>query len=66
MSGRELADQARALLPNIKVLFMTGYSENDFADEGRIDHDVEVIEKPFRSDRLAAHVRAALVDYQVK
>jgi CheY-like chemotaxis protein len=44
MNGRELADPARALLPNIKVLFMTGYSENAFADEGRIDPDVEVIE----------------------
>jgi PAS domain S-box-containing protein len=60
MNGDELADRARRLMPNIKVLFMTGYSRNAFIHEGRLSPDIELIEKPFRSEDLAARVRAVL------
>ena len=60
MNGRELANRARALQPNIRVLFMTGYSQDAFVHQGRLDPDIELIEKPFRSERLAARVRATL------
>jgi PAS domain S-box-containing protein len=60
MNGDELAHRARRLMPNIKVLFMTGYSRNAFIHEGRLSPDIELIEKPFRSEDLAAKVRAVL------
>jgi PAS domain S-box-containing protein len=60
MNGRELANQARGLLPSIRVLFMTGYSEDAIVRQGRLDPDIELIEKPFRRESLAARVRAML------
>ena len=60
INGRELANRARELQPNIRVLFMTGYSQDTFVHQGRLDPDIELIEKPFRSERLAARVRAML------
>jgi CheY-like chemotaxis protein len=60
MDGSVLAHRARELMPDIKVLFMTGYSHNAFLRQGRLDPDIELIEKPFRSEDLAARVRAVL------
>jgi PAS domain S-box-containing protein len=60
INGDELAHRARRLMPNIKVLFMTGYSRNAFIHEGRLSPDIELIEKPFRSEDLAGRVRAVL------
>jgi CheY-like chemotaxis protein len=60
MNGRELADRARVVMPNIRVLFMTGYSQGAFVRQGRLDPDIELIEKPFRSDNLAVRVRTML------
>jgi CheY-like chemotaxis protein len=58
MNGRELANEARAMMPNMRVLFMTGYSQDVIVHQGRLDGDIELIEKPFRSEDLAARVRA--------
>jgi CheY-like chemotaxis protein len=60
ITGRELADQAKAIQPNIKILFMTGYSQDAIVHQGRLDPGIELIEKPFRQDALAARVRAVL------
>src|SRR5579863_3610047 len=60
MNGRELSNQARALAPGIKILFMSGYSEDAITQHGRLDPDVELIEKPFSSQQLAARVRIML------
>jgi PAS domain S-box-containing protein len=57
MNGRELANRARALMPNIRILFMTGYSQDVMVHHGRLDGDIELIEKPFLSEALAARVR---------
>jgi PAS domain S-box-containing protein len=60
INGRELADQAKAIQPNIKVLFMTGYSQDAIVHQGRLDPGIELIEKPFRRDALVVRVRAVL------
>jgi PAS domain S-box-containing protein len=60
MNGRELADRARVMMPNIRVLFMTGYSQDAIVHQGRLDPDIELLEKPFRSESLAVRVRAIL------
>ncbi len=60
MDGRELANRARALVPNIRVLFMTGYSQDAILHQGRLDPDIELLEKPFRSEKLATRVRMML------
>jgi CheY-like chemotaxis protein len=60
INGRELADQAKAIRPHIKVLFMTGYSQDAIVHQGRLDPDIELIEKPFGRTTLAARVRSML------
>jgi CheY-like chemotaxis protein len=60
INGRELADRAKAIRPHIKVLFMTGYSQDAIVHQGRLDPDIELIEKPFGSVTLATRVRSVL------
>jgi two-component system NtrC family sensor kinase len=60
MNGRELANEARAMMPNMRILFMTGYSQDVIVHHGRLDGDIELIEKPFRIAALAARVQAML------
>jgi CheY-like chemotaxis protein len=59
-NGRELADEALTLQPNLKVLFMSGYAENVALQQGRLGLNVQLLQKPFRIQDLAARVRAAL------
>ena len=57
MNGRQVADAARALRPDIKVLFITGYAENAVVGNGHLDPGMEVLTKPFAIDDLAARIR---------
>ncbi|HEV8240835.1 MAG TPA: ATP-binding protein [Thermoanaerobaculia bacterium] len=60
MSGRELADRLRRLRPGLKVLFVSGYTDESIANHGVLDPGVELLEKPFTADVLARRVRAIL------
>jgi signal transduction histidine kinase/ActR/RegA family two-component response regulator len=57
LNGRQLADQARATRPDLKVLFITGYAENAAAASGFLDPGMEMITKPFPVDALAQRIR---------
>jgi PAS domain S-box-containing protein len=60
LNGRELANRTRTLRPGLKILFMTGYSQDAIVHQGRLDPDIELMEKPFGRETLAARVRAML------
>jgi PAS domain S-box-containing protein len=60
MNGRELADQARQKRPQMKVLFMTGYSQNAVVHHGRLDPGVNLIQKPLSESQLANRIRDVL------
>ncbi|ABD86784.1 response regulator [Rhodopseudomonas palustris] len=60
MNGRELADQLRQQRPDLKVLFMTGYSRNAIVHQGRLDVGVDLIQKPLSQAALAAKIRSIL------
>jgi PAS domain S-box-containing protein len=62
MTGAQVAAQARALRPGLRVLFTTGYARNAIVHQGRLDKGVELITKPFSSSELAAKVRDVLDD----
>jgi CheY-like chemotaxis protein len=59
-NGRQLADEARRRVPGLKVLYTTGYARNAIVHQGRLDAGVQLINKPFTYDALAARVRSAL------
>jgi signal transduction histidine kinase len=60
LNGRELADEALTLRPDLKVLFTTGYTRNAIVHNGRLDDDVSLITKPFTFEGLASKVRKLL------
>ena len=60
MSGRVLADEARALRPAIKMLFTSGYTENAIVHHGRLDPGVHLLSKPYRKRELARKLREVL------
>lgn len=60
MNGRELSERIRAIKPDMKCLFMSGYTANVIAHRGVLDHGVQFIQKPFSINAFAAKVREAL------
>ncbi|SNT25650.1 PAS domain S-box-containing protein [Noviherbaspirillum humi] len=60
VSGAELAAQARALLPELKIIFITGYGDKTPLLDGRLDQQASVITKPFSVDDLARQITAIL------
>ncbi len=60
MSGRELVDQVKALQPDLKVLYTTGYTRNAIVHNGTLDQGTELLSKPYTIDELAGKVRAIL------
>ncbi len=57
MNGRELSERLTAIRPNLKHLYMSGYTADVIAHRGILDEGVNFIQKPFRSNDLAAKVR---------
>jgi DNA-binding NtrC family response regulator len=57
MNGAVLQEKISALLPEIKVLFMSGYTANIIAHHGILEQGVEFISKPFNMQALAEKVR---------
>jgi len=59
-SGKEVADRLREMQPALKVLFMSGYTDEAIVHHGVLDADVEFIQKPFTPAGLAGRVREVL------
>ncbi|MBL6453949.1 PAS domain S-box protein [Belnapia sp. T6] len=57
MNGRQLADAGRALRPELRVLFITGYAETAVMGEGRLEPGMHVLTKPFAMEMLANRIR---------
>jgi two-component system, cell cycle sensor histidine kinase and response regulator CckA len=60
MTGRELCERLRALRPGLKVVFMSGYTDDVLVRTGALSPGMSFLQKPLRPDTLAAKVRAAL------
>ena len=58
----ELAKKARERLPNVAVLFTSGYTENAIVHGGRLDPGVELLGKPYTRDALARKIRHVLAN----
>jgi signal transduction histidine kinase/CheY-like chemotaxis protein len=60
MRGRELVQHLSDISPGLKVLFMSGYTENAIVHHGKLDDGVQLLSKPFKRDQLARKVAEVL------
>jgi PAS domain S-box-containing protein len=60
LSGRELAERLEQRLPDLRVLFLSGYTDDAVVRHGVIEHAVPFLQKPFTAAALADAVRGAL------
>ena len=60
MNGRQLADAAHRIRPDLKVLFTTGYARNAIVHDGRLDPGVQLIPKPFTYAAVASKLNEIL------
>jgi two-component system, cell cycle sensor histidine kinase and response regulator CckA len=60
MSGRELVEQMRPLRKGMKVIYMSGYTDDVLAYRGDLGPDINFLQKPFAPDALTKKVRDVL------
>lgn len=60
VNGRQLAEEALRLRPDLRVLFTTGYARNTNVDYGRLEPGTDLISKPFTAAALATKIRELL------
>jgi DNA-binding response OmpR family regulator len=60
MSGRELAQRLAPLRPDMRILYMSGYTDDDIVRHGVLEAGMAFISKPFTPDALAAKLREVL------
>ena len=60
VSGRELAARISQLRPNIKLLYMSGYTDGAILNSGILEDEVAFLQKPFSPDALTGKVREVL------
>jgi PAS domain S-box-containing protein len=60
ISGRELAKKLTARHPNLRVLYMSGYTYNVIAEDGTLEDGLSFLQKPFTPQILAQKVRETL------
>jgi two-component system cell cycle sensor histidine kinase/response regulator CckA len=62
MNGKVLSGKLRELYPTLKVLLISGYTADAFADRGVLDPGDAFLHKPFAPEELAGKVREVLAE----
>ncbi|MEY2565324.1 MAG: two-component system, cell cycle sensor histidine kinase and response regulator CckA [Verrucomicrobiota bacterium] len=60
MNGHELAEKLSGIRSEMKVLYVSGYSDNDIGDHGELDPRFELLQKPFTPQTLARKIQDVL------
>ena len=60
MNGRELAERLAGEYPTMKLLFMSGYTDDTIVQHGMEEWRLDIIQKPFSANALSEKVRAVL------
>ncbi|MBS1855668.1 MAG: PAS domain S-box protein [Acidobacteria bacterium] len=60
MTGRQAADRLRLARPEMKVIFMSGYSDDVISREGLLDPGIDYLAKPFTAEAMAQKIRIVL------
>ena len=62
VNGRQMADAGRAVRPDLRTLFITGYAETAVIRNGQLEPGMQILTKPFAVDALAARIRELMKD----
>ena len=62
INGRVLAERARAIVPKLRVLFVSGYTQNVISNQGILQDGIEFLPKPYSAEMLARRVGEVLGD----
>jgi PAS domain S-box-containing protein len=60
MTGKETADRLKQIRPGIKVLYMSGYTDEVISGRGSLDEGIDCIAKPFTPEALVQKIRSVL------
>jgi two-component system cell cycle sensor histidine kinase/response regulator CckA len=60
MNGREMADRIHEILPQLQVVFMSGYTEHALTHDGQVDPKIEYLQKPFTLKALTQKLAKVL------
>jgi len=60
MNGRELVERLAAFRPDLKVLFMSGYTDDDVLRRGVLHGEAAFLQKPFTPEQLGRNIRDVL------
>ena len=64
MNGHELAGKLSQLRPDMKILYVSGYSDHEIGDHGLLDPHYELLQKPFTPQTLARKIREVIREGQ--
>jgi CheY-like chemotaxis protein len=62
MNGRQLADAALVAIPDLKVLFITGFAENAVLRDGHLKPGMHIVTKPFSLETLGRRIREIIAE----
>ena len=65
MNGKELAEQARKIIPDLKIIFVSGYANGHITHNGTLEEGVNFIHKPYSLQTMAREIRKALDEASV-
>ena len=60
MNGKELAEKIKEKLPGIRILFSSGYTDNHLVHNGKLDSEIDFLQKPYSAIDLLKKVRQVL------
>jgi FixJ family two-component response regulator len=66
ISGRELADRISRVRPDIRILYMSGYTDQAVVHHGIVEADAVLLQKPFSLGTLASKLREVLAVESVR